>query len=554
MPTIRDLLLQAVQLQQAGRLDQAEMIYRQVLAQYPDHADALHLLGSVHLARRDFPQAEALVRRAIAVQPNHPNFHNTLGLILAGQERHDQASHAYREALRLRPQMQSAIFNLAHAMINQGEVDEAIALYRRSLELAPDDPDCHSNLLYAMHFDGRSSAADIDSEARRWDARHAAPLRQLIVPHRNDRNPDRAIRVGFVSPDLWNHAVGRFLLPLLEHLDRRQIQSLCYYDNLIHDSLTDRLRGAASDWRSLCGMSNDDASALIRDDRIDVLFDLSAHSGLHRLLLFALKPAPIQITYLGYPGTTGLATMDYRVTDPCLEPPGGIPSVERPLVLPETYWCYAGSDAAPPVSEPPALSNGWITFGCMNKNYKVRDAALDAWAEILAATPGSRLILHAHEGVYRQRVSRRLHERGIDASRISFVGVQPLGQFLATFQQFDIALDSFPYNGGTVTCDALYMGVPVVSLAGAMPVHRAGLSLLSAVGLPQLVAQNQPDYVRIAIDLAAALPRLSQLRRGLREQMRGSPLMNAPRFATNVCSALRSVWREWCGRAAGATA
>jgi predicted O-linked N-acetylglucosamine transferase (SPINDLY family) len=553
MPTIRDALLQALQLQQAGHLDQAERVYRQVLAEHPDHADALHLLGSVHLARRQFAPAETLVRRAIVIHPSHPNFHNTLGLILSGQERHDEASRAYREALRLRPQMPSALFNLAHALISQGEVDEAISLYRQSLQLSPDDPDCHSNLLCALHYDGRSSALEIDEEARRWDARHAQPLRNLIQPHPNDRNPDRVIRVGFVSSDLWNHAVGRFLLPLLENLDRGQIHSVCYYDNVIHDALTDRLRGAASDWRSICGMSDDEAASLIRDDRIDILFDLCAHSGLHRLLLFARKPAPIQITYLGYPGTTGLATMDYRVTDPSLEPPGGIPSVERPLVLPETYWCYAAPDAAPPVSELPAQSNGWITFGCMNKNYKVSNAALDAWAKILAALPGSRLILHAHQGIYRQRVSTRLHERGIDPSRIDFVGVQPLEQFLATFQRFDIALDSFPYNGGTVTCDALYMGVPVVSLAGAMPVHRGGLSLLSAVGLPQLVAENQEDYAQIAIDLAGDVPRLSQLRGSLRPQMRASPLMNAPRFATNVASALRSVWREWCGRAAGAT-
>jgi len=290
---------------------------------------------------------------------------------------------------------------------------------------------------------------------------------------------------------------------------------------------------------------------LIREDQIDILVDLTMHTAWNRMILFARKPAPVQVTYLAYCSTTGLDTMDYRLTDPHLDPPGMNDACysEESIRLPETYWCYSAHEPTPQIGPLPALNAGEVTFGCLNNFCKVSPDTLDLWIQLLRVTPKSHLILHAHEGSHRQRVRDLLERQGIDPQRLKFVASVPLSRYFKLYEQIDIGLDPFPCNGGTTTCDALWMGAPVVTLAGRTAVGRAGVSVLRNIGLPELIAESPQQYVQITTDLAQDLPRLAELRRTLRARMQASPLMDAPRFARNVEAAYRQMWRNWCQQA-----
>jgi predicted O-linked N-acetylglucosamine transferase (SPINDLY family) len=376
-------------------------------------------------------------------------------------------------------------------------------------------------------------------------------LAKLIEPHLNDRSPQRRLRIGYVSPDFRFHPVGRFLLPLLETHDRGNFEIFCYASVDVPDALTDRCRAYTDAWRDVRDLSDEQLAQVVRRDRIDVLVDLTMHMAQNRLLLFARKPAPVQVTYLAYCGTTGLETMDYRLTDPHLDPPGGDERFysERSVRLPETYWCYRPTIETPPVNPLPALAAGHVRFGSLNNFCKATPPTLAAWGRLLQAVPVSRLLLSARAGSHRDRVRGLLGEQGVASERVDFVDIQPVAEYFALYQQIDVALDPFPYGGGTTSCDALWMGVPVVSLAGQTAVGRGGLSILTNVGLPDLAARDAGHYVQVAAELAQDLPRLSDLRATLRERMRNSPLMDAPRFARSVEAAYREMWRRWCHRA-----
>jgi predicted O-linked N-acetylglucosamine transferase (SPINDLY family) len=356
------------------------------------------------------------------------------------------------------------------------------------------------------------------------------------------------LRVGYVSPHFRQHPVGRFLLPLLENHDHAAFEILCYSGDWRRDEITERLQRASDGWRCTVGVSDEELARLIREDRIDILVDLTMHMENSRLLVFARKPAPIQVTYLAYCSTTGVETIDYRLTDPYLDQPNEDPHFysEESVHLPRTYWCFEPPADAPAAAELPASANGRITFGCLNNFAKVTAPALAAWAEILGSVAGSKLLLHCPPGGHRQRVLADLAARGINANRVEFVARVAFQEYLRLHNRIDIALDPFPYAGGTTTCDALWMGVPVVSLAGQTAVSRAGLSLLSNVGIPELAASTREEYVRLGASLARDLPRLSELRRTLRQRMRRSPLMNAPQFARDVETEYRMMWAKWC--------
>jgi protein O-GlcNAc transferase len=376
-------------------------------------------------------------------------------------------------------------------------------------------------------------------------------LQQFIQPHANERDPERRLRIGYVSPDFREHVVGRFLLPLLTSHDKRAVEVFAYAHVPRPDALTESLRACTDSWRSIVGLSDAQAADLIRQDRIDILVDLTMHMDRNRLLVFARKPAPIQATYLAYCASTGLETMDYRLSDPYLDPPGMDESVysERTIRLPETYWCYQPASETPEVSPLPALERGYVTFGCLNNFCKVSEPTLAAWAKLLRAVPRSQLLLHAHAGSHRLRVQGFLEHEGLEPARVRFTGIVPLREYFQLYHRIDIALDTFPYGGGTTTCDALWMGVPVVSLVGPTAVGRGGLSILSNVGLPELVGGKEEDYVRIGREWAGDLPRLSHLRSTLRQRMASSPLMDGPHLARNVEAAYRQMWRTWCATA-----
>jgi predicted O-linked N-acetylglucosamine transferase (SPINDLY family) len=531
-----------------GRIDEAVACYRRAVELQPQMAEAHYNLGNAWRTLGDLPVAVACYRRSLQLRPDAAEVHNNLGNALQELGESDDAAASYRRALELKPDYVEALTNLGTVRKNQGNLDEAIACYDRAIKLRPDDASAHSNRLYAIHFSPAYDADAIGREARRWNAQFAAPLHPAAPAHTNDRSPDRRLRVGYVSSDLRAHPVGRFLLPLLEAHDHRGFEIFCYSSLFTPDALTDRLRAAADVWRDVSTLSDAQLAEAIVQDRIDVLVDLTMHMGGCRLPAFARKPAPVQATYLAYCSTTGVGAIDYRLTDPWLDPPDADLRyyAERSMWLPETYWCYRPPLDTPAVNRLPALTAGRITFGCLNQFCKVTPPVLTAWCRILESVPASRLLLHCHAGSPRDAVQRLFDQRGIASNRLTFVGVLPTEQYFELYRQIDLALDPFPYCGGTTTCDALWMGVPVVSLAGRTAVGRGGLSILSNVGLPELVARDTEQYVQIAAHLAADRPRLADLRATLRQRMQESPLMDAPRFARNVEATYREMWRRWC--------
>ncbi|MGD1277004.1 MAG: hypothetical protein ABR964_07265, partial [Tepidisphaeraceae bacterium] len=403
--------------------------------------------------------------------------------------------------------------------------------------------------LYALHFHPDSDAQSLLGEHRQWSDRHARPLRGQIRPHDNDPSPQRRLRIGYVSPHFGFYPVGRFLLPLLRQHDPTQVETFCYADVAHADEMTGKLRDCAHVWRDIHGLGDAELADLVRQDRIDILLDLSLHTGGNRLLSFARKPAPVQTTYLAYCSTSGLDTMDYRLTDPYLDPPGSDQSVyaERSIRLPRTYWCYQPSITAIEVREPPALKTGCVVFGCFSSDYcKISAEAWSVWRRLLQAVPHSRLVVHACSGRHRDAARQYLADAGVAPHRLDFVGRVPFDQYLQRYREIDVALDPFPYGGGTTTCDAMWMGVPVVTLAGRTGVGRGGVSILSNVGVPELIANSVEQYVEIARSLAGDLPRLAQLRATLRGRMRQSALMDAAGFARDVEAAYRQMWQNWC--------
>jgi predicted O-linked N-acetylglucosamine transferase (SPINDLY family) len=520
----------------------------------PNDPKAYYRLARALAHRHRVAEAVLCYRQALRIDPEFADAHEELGDTL---RRHrsttlDEPVSCYREAIRLKPDNAAAHHKLGRTLSNMGLVDDAITAYRRACQLHPNSAEFHSRLLCCLHLHTDYDSAALGQEHDRWNERHAKALAPVIEWYSNDRDPNRRIRIGYVSAHLNNHPVGRFLLPLVKAHDRDNFEIYCYAGARAADELTAIFRDQSDRWYDVVDMTDESLADLIRRHRIDILVDLDAHMGGNRLLTFARKPAPVQVTYLAYCSTTGLSAMDYRLTDPFLDPPGRPTHyAEESVCLPESYWCYQPSTERPPVARLPALVNGQVTFGCLNSYFKVTLPTLTVWRELLLAVPGSRLLLHADPGTHRDRAAKFFAEKDVDLSRIVFVDFCPPAQYFELYHRIDIGLDPFPYAGGTTTCDALWMGVPVVSLAGRTAVGRGGLSILSNVGLSELVVQTPEEYVRIASNLAADLPRLTALRVGLRDRMLRSPLADAPRFARHVEGAFREIWQRWCRETIG---
>jgi len=546
-----------IALRDLGQLDEAIASYRQAIRLKPNHAEAHNNLG---IALRDLgqlDQAIASYRQSIRFEPNLAEVYNNLGVTLRETGRLDEAVDCCRQAIRLKPDYAEAHSNLGNALKDMGQLDEAIASHRQAMQHKPDYALAHSNLVAALLYHPGYDAATIFEEHRRWDQRYAEPLRRFIRPLANDRDPDRRLRIGYVSADFRLHSVSWFLLPLFRHHDHAAFEIVCYCDVSRCDGMTDRLRACADAWKNIVGYGDDRLADTVRDDKIDILVDLSGHTGGNHLPVFARRPAPVQVSYLGYPATTGLSAMDYRLTDSFADPPGKTESLhtERLWRLPVCNWCYGQPDDAPPVGPLPAQTGGPIRFGTFNNFAKASPAIMDLWAAILIATPSSCLMIKfrglADENLRRQ-ISQYFASRGVEAERLDLRGYQrDFVSHLDAYNQMDIALDTFPYHGTTTTCEALWMGVPVVTLAGSAHVSRVGVSLLSSVGLPELIARKPEQYVQIATNLATDLPRLAQMRRTLRPRMQASGLMDAGRFAPDIEAAYRQMWRNWCATEQG---
>jgi protein O-GlcNAc transferase len=494
--------------------------------------------------------ANVWYRMALKLNPRMPNAHTALGAIHADAGRFDEAIADFRRALELDEHFHAARGLLATALDETGRTEEAQAMYREAVARCPADAAAHSVLLFNMPFWPGVTASDILAEAQSWNSRHARALSATSKPPDNDRSPERRLRIGYVSPDFQTHVQSLFTIPLLQNHDHGKFEIFCYSsaDKSSHE--TARIRGYADAFRDVASLDDAILADVIRRDRIDILVDLTMHMVGRRLLAFARRPAPIQLCWLAYPGTTGLETMDYRLSDPYLDPPDLASDIysEQTIRLPHAFWCYDPLSEATEVNALPALASGRVTFGCLNHFRKINEGVLRSWAAVLLAVPHSRLLLLAPAKSARDRVHAVFEALGVERDRVEFVDRSGRLEYLNRYHEIDICLDTFPYNGHTTSLDALWMGVPTVTLVGETVVGRAGLCQAMNVGLPELVATNPQEYLTIASSLAADLAHLSKLRSSLRERLRQSPLMDGARFARDLEAIYRDVWHRFCAR------
>jgi predicted O-linked N-acetylglucosamine transferase (SPINDLY family) len=538
------LFAAALSKQRSGEFAAAESLYRQIISLDPHLAPVHFNLGIVLRILNRHEEAIAAYRQSLSLDPNFPQAWNNLGNTLRALGRLDESIAAFQKALTCKPDYVDALNNLGTALKDVGQLDQALACLDRAIDLQPNNPTLANNRLYALHYHPDWPAAKILAEAKSWNDRYASHLRPTNIAHQNDRSPARRLRIAYLSANFREHCQALFMLPLLSHHDHAQFEIVCYSDVVVPDAITNRLRALADQWRDTARLSDDQLADLIRRDQIDVLVDLTLHMSNNRLLVFARKPAPIQATWLGYPGTTGLDAMDYRLTDPFLDPPTEHDNnyVERSFRLPHTFWCYDPLSQQPASNASPVFENHQITFGCLNNFCKLNDPVLKMWSPILHAIPTSKLLLLSPTGHHRQNI---LNHLAIDPSRVEFIEFQPREKYLQTYNRIDICLDTFPYNGHTTTLDALWMAVPVISLCGETAVSRAGLSLMRNLGLSELVARDAAMFSRIAVELAGDLSRLAMIRSSLREKMHSSPMMDAQAFARDIESAYHEMWQRW---------
>lgn len=522
-----------------GRPDEAVQHLREVVRLEPQLPQGHNNLGVALESLGRLEEAAAALHEAIRLKGDYAEAHNNLGNVLLKRGPVADAVRSYRAALALRPDYPEAHGNLAAALGELGRVDEALAHHRAGVALRPDRPQAGSDLLFMLHYLHGDDPARMSDEHTRWADRHT---RALHAPLSSDRDRTESattpsssagdrLRVGYVSPDFRAHPVARFFEPILENHHRGRFDVFCYSDVARPDAVTERLRAyLGTTWRETKGMPDDALADLIRRDGVDLLIDLTGHMASNRLPLFACKPAPVQVSYLGYPNTTGVRAIDYRITDSLHDPPGQteVFHAEQLVRLDPCCWCYRPDPDAPEVNDLPALAGGRVTFACLNKLIKVRPDMIALWSRILAEVPDSRLMVLAGVGAGEPAAYELFDRAGLPRDRIELVPRLPRDDYLRLYRRIDLALDTFPYNGHTTTCDALWMGVPTVTLAGRTHVSRAGLDVLTTAGLPELVATGADDYVRTAVALASDLPRLASLRRTLRENMRRCPLTDGP--------------------------
>ena len=533
----------------SGRLEEALVSYQNVLALEPGDFIAYNNLGNVLKLLKRWEEAAVFTERAIALEPNNAQLYLNLGIILRERGKLEAAGAMCERALRLQPGFTTAVITLAQIREGQGLVKESIALRRQAQDLDPDNVVVGAGLLMPMHYLPEYSPEELLTAAKDWAARHRLRERCLPPPD-NLADPQRRLRVGYVSADFYNHPVGYFIEAVLAHHDKSRYEVYCYYNNSKSDDLTKRLRQYADHWRVITGKSDQEIARQIRADGIDLLIDLAGHTAANRLPVFAHKPAPVQATWLGYFDTTGLDAMDYIIGDRFLIPPREEHFyVEQVVRLPNAYLCYSPPTHPIEPSPLPALATGKITFGCFHNTAKLTEAVIACWSKLLHALSDARLYLKykpfADDGV-RRRYQDLFARRGIAPDRIRFEGQSPRDQYLAAYHEVDIGLDTFPFNGCTTTAEALWMGVPVVSLRGDRYVSHMGETILINLGLEECVVDTEEAYIAKAAALAADLPRLAELRRNLRTQLLNSSLCDAAAFTRDLETAFRTMWESWC--------
>lgn len=576
----------------ADRAKEAASVFKAAITAQPNLAEAHHQLGNTLRTLNQLPESLASLREAtrlapseavfwlsrgltcmnsglldeavesfqhaVKLDPSRPEARAILGQVLLAQKRTDEARARLNEALQLRPDYATVHHDLGRLCVEEGRLTEAAQHYRNALKIKL-EPDTQTNLLYLLHYLPDTEPEQHFLEHRRWSEWFEQPLRKAWRPHRNDASPGRRLRIGYVSPDLRDHAVASFIEPVLKLHRRGDFETFCYANVKAPDENTRRLQLLAGQWRDIYGWNPEKAAELVRQDGIDILVDLAGHTTDNALLVFAHKPAPVQATWIGYPNTTGLEAMDYRLTDSISDPLGQTDRwhSERLIRLPETFSCYCPPAESPAVGPLPALTNGHVTFGSFNNFRKVSEPALAVWARLLREMPTARLLMKS-QGLGNPKTAQRLRDHliraGVGGERIELHSAgQSKQQHLEFYNRVDLCLDPFPYNGTTTTCDAFWMGVPVVTLAGRTHVARVGLSLVSHLGFPEWGVATPDDFAAKCRQLTSDLDGLANLRLRLRDHMRQSPLCDAPRFINHLETAFRAMWQQWCRQQSGAT-
>lgn len=593
MPTVDEQVQAAANLAQGGRLDLAAPALDAALREDPRHAEGNRVMALVMMHTGQPQRAIAHIERAIAAAPNRPDLHATRGSLLVALNQvhpaidslqeavrldpklapahgllatlflqvkdNDAAEDHYRQALAINPRFAEARTNLGAVLGATCRQEEALTLLREGAQLHPDHPGLLTNYCVALNYADQIDLAEIRQAHHHYGDVLAKLPGQVKTDWPNPRDPDRKLRIGLFSPDFFEHSVAYFIRPIVEKLDRKNFQALLYSTGGQPDRMTDRLRRAADSWKDLSRANEQQLIDAIRADQIDILLELSGQTFGNRLAALRLRAAPIQVTYCGYPNTTGLRTIDYRIIDSLTDPPGGpgaeALAVEKLIRLDPCFLCYSPPDERAYHNDwlnpaPAQPARDFITFGSFNSIKKVTPNLLKLWARLLHEVPRARLILKS-QGLEspraREPILTTLKKEGIPEVRIDlWPKIEDKGSHLDAYSAMDIALDTFPYNGTTTTCEALFMGVPVVSLVGDLHASRVGLSLLTAVGLPDLAAKDPDSFIRTAAALASDPARLTSLKHNLRAQMLKSTLCDQTAFAARFAAALRSMWRSFC--------
>ncbi len=547
---ISDLFKQVLTLINLKKYDDAQRFLEEIIKYKPDYPDSFFQLGNIFMAQNQFEKAIEQYMQVLKKRPDVFENLNNIGTAYYKLKKYDDAVFYYKKALAIQSDVEHILWAVAVCFAERGALDEAIGYYRRTLNISTKKTQIYSDLLLTMIYAESVTPEALAEEARKFGKNIAEPV-QRKKSFANGKDPERKLRIGYVSPDYRDHPIPYFLEPLLKLHDRKNFEIFSYSNTSYDNPIMERMKKSADFWRDLRDLNSDAAYSLIYSDQIDILIDMAGHTAANSLMVFARKPAPVQVTWLGYPATTGMKAMDYRITDHYVEPVGMTEHLNAETLwrLPKIFCCYQGHENSPTVIDhPPFEDNGYITFGCFNNFMKVRDPVLAAWGRILKQVPNSRLLLeipNLDDPKFCKTVEDRLKKQDVPMDRVMLELRTRTNQFVL-YNKIDIALDPFPCCGGTTSMDTLWMGVPLITLAGQSFVSRMGVTILTNAGLPELIAYTTEKYIELVVDLAQDRARLKKIRHNLRDRFSSSPAMDQKSFTQDMEEAYRGMWRKYC--------